>query len=141
MTEPDNGLSTDDATALAEEIVAVVADLENVTLDYSVDSLNHVDRVIGGFHEEGVPIDEVEATIFRFGCYVGEVFVRNAGAAWRVATQDELENIFGVPLVIDLPDGSTANPIGKALKRLQNGEEDNLPYFYEVFTQPQSKSS
>ena len=36
--------------------------------------------------------------------------------------------------VIELPSGTFANPIGKAFKRVDLGETENLPYFYQVFT-------
>jgi hypothetical protein len=37
------------------------------------------------------------------------------------------------PMVMEL-EKTVCNPIDKAFKRFQNGQEDNLPYFYQVFT-------
>ena len=42
----------------------------------------------------------------------------------------------GFPLVIELGKGNYCNPIGKVFKRLENGEEDSLSYFYHLFTAP-----
>jgi hypothetical protein len=36
-------------------------------------------------------------------------------------------------MVFELYDGSSCNPLGKVWKRLTNGEEDSLAYFYKVF--------
>jgi hypothetical protein len=38
-------------------------------------------------------------------------------------------------MLVDLPNGSTWNPIGKAFKLLENGQEDSVAYFYHVATQ------
>jgi hypothetical protein len=122
------------APRFAADIVKTAKKVEGVTLDYSVKSLKIVDKIIGRFHDERRTMDELAATVFGFGCYVGEVFVRNADAEWRAATQEEIDKIYGVPLIVELGEDSTANPIGKVIKRLENGEEDNLPYFYKVFT-------
>jgi len=34
--------------------------------------------------------------------------------------------------VVKIPSGTLANPIGKAFKRVDLGETENLPYFYHV---------
>ncbi len=129
------------APRFAADIAAAVQKNEGITLDYSIDSLEAIDRIIDGFHKEGVKPEQVEATLFAFGCYVGEVFVRNAGATWRKASRREMEQVFGVPLVLQLGADNTVNPIGKVIKRLENGEEDNLPYFYRVFSRPRGESA
>jgi hypothetical protein len=72
--------------------------------------------------------------LFGFGCYVGEVFVRNAGGKWRNSAETPLAELAGLPLLIELGTESFCNPIGKVFKRLENGEVDSLPYFYQVFT-------
>jgi len=122
------------APRFAADIVARTKKVDGATLDYSVKSLTVVDRIIGGFHEQGKAVEEIAATVFGFGCYVGEVFVRNNGAKWRSATQEEMDNLYGVPLIVVLNETTTANPIGKVIKRLDNGDEDNLPYFYRAMT-------
>jgi hypothetical protein len=39
-----------------------------------------------------------------------------------------------MPIVIKLPDGTIVDPILKAYKRFQNGQIEDLTYFYHVFT-------
>ena len=134
MAELKYDITPENAPLFAADIVASAKKISGATLDYSVKSLAKVDRIIGGFHDDGVTVEQIAATVFGFGCYVGEVFVRNAGAKWRAATQEEIDNIYGVPLIVELDKDTTANPIGKVIKRLENGEEDNIPYFYRAFT-------
>lgn len=121
------------ASRFAADIVSSAAEVSGVELDYSPDSLRHVDEIIEGFRSDGMTSDQVGETLFGFGCYVGEVLNRNAGGAWRSATEQEV-NYFGFPMVVELPSGQVCNPIGKAFKRLEHGAEDSLPYFYHVFT-------
>jgi predicted DCC family thiol-disulfide oxidoreductase YuxK len=124
MAELKYDIIPENAPRFAADMVA--------TLDYSVESLEQVDQIIGGFHDEGVAVEEVEATVFGFGCYVGEVFVRHAGAKWLAPSPEDIDEFYGVPLIVELNESTTANPIGKVIKRLENGDEDNLPYFYRA---------
>jgi membrane-anchored protein YejM (alkaline phosphatase superfamily) len=121
------------ATKFAADIAAAVEKNEGVKLDFSVASLAEIDKIIGRFHEEGCKAEELEATLFCFGCYVGEVFVRHAKAVWRKTTQKEIDDWVGVPLVLQIG-GYSVNPIGKVIKRLQNGDVDYLPFFYTAIT-------
>jgi hypothetical protein len=123
----------ENAPKFAAEIVAAAADISGVKLDYSVASLSSVDEIIEGLRQNGCTPDQVGETLFGFGCYVGEVFVRRAGGRWRNAGETSMANFAGFPLVVELGEESFCNPIGKAFKRLENGEEDSLPYFYQVF--------
>ena len=134
MAELKYDIIPENAPLFAADIAAIVEEHEDVTLDYSEKSLETIDRIIGGFHDEGVNVEDIAATMFGFGCYVGEVFVRNSGAQWRAATEHEIENMYGVPLILELGENGTVNPIGKVIKRVENGDEDNLSYFYRVFT-------
>lgn len=109
--------------------------VSGVDLDYSPASLHLVDEIIEGFRRDGVSSQEVAETLFTFGCYVGEVFVRNAGGVWRNAEETPMRDVATFVLVIELSEHqSICNPIGKAFKRLDNGPEDSLAYFYKVFT-------
>lgn len=68
-----------------------------------------------------------------FGCYVGEVLVRNTGYEW-VATPPEVAR-YTFPLTIyRASTAAHANPIGKAFKRVDNGDTDCVAYFYSVFS-------
>lgn len=117
------------APQFAEDIVAAAEEISGVQLDFSEESLEDVDGILQSMLDDGVGVGEIKETLFGFGCYVGEVFVRNAGGAWKELVQNDL----GWPLVIALPDGSLCNPIDKVFKRLELGEGESLPYFYRVF--------
>ena len=123
----------ENAPKFAENIVAAAENISEVALDYSVESLQAVDDIIESFRQDGCTAEQVAATLFGFGCYIGEVFVRHAGGAWKETAQTEMATIARFPMVVALENGKLCNPIGKAFKRLQNGEEDNIPYFYQVF--------
>jgi hypothetical protein len=72
-------------------------------------------------------------SLFCFGCYVGEVIVRNnRGACWTGLAEDETESELDTGMVVRLASGTILNPIGKAEKRLLNGEIDSLAYFYRA---------
>ena len=54
-------------------------------LDYTRGSLEELDAQIDSLREEGLDGEEAAETLFVFGCYLGEVLVRQLGGAW-VAT-------------------------------------------------------
>jgi hypothetical protein len=124
----------ENASRFAADIVKAAQNVSGVALDYSADSLKHVDDIIEGMRSEGCSADQVAETLFGFGCYVGEVLVRQAGATWQQSADTPMANFAGFPLVLHLRGQSYCNPIAKAFKRLDNGPEDSLPYFYAVFT-------
>ncbi|ROR44643.1 hypothetical protein [Kitasatospora cineracea] len=123
------------AGRFAADIVTSAAQVSGVRLDYSVGSLAAVDEIIEDFRGSGIDSGQVGETLFGFGCYVGEVMVRQGGASWREVGGEEVP-VFGFPLVVQLPSGQVCNPIGKVFKRMDNGPEDDLPYFYRVFAEP-----
>lgn len=135
MAELRYDITPENAPRFAADVVETVEDLDGIKLDYSVASLRELDGIIEGFRSDGCQFEDVAATLFSFGCYVGEVCVRHAQGKWRAATQDEIDEVFGVPLVVELPKDMTLNPIGKVIKRLEEGEEHDLQYFYRAWTQ------
>ena len=120
------------APRFAADVVASAAKINDVTLDYGVESLVAVDAIMDALRADGVSIKQIAETLFGFGCYVGEVLVRNSSASWRTPNKQELE-WFGWPLVVSAGEQNVSNPIGKVFKRFENGDEDNLRYFYGVF--------
>ena len=117
-------------------VVQTARKVSGVTLDYSVQSLAAVDEILDGWHQESVPAEQVAAILFAFGGYVGEVFVRHAGARWVSAEGTAMDDFAGFFIVLEVGPKNLVNPIGKVFKRLENGIEDNLPYFYRVFAHP-----
>lgn len=115
--------------------VQAAADIERLNLDYGVASLDVVDRILGGFHDNNLDSSRVAETLFAFGAYVGEVMVRTAEGRW--VEMPPAHPLSGWP-VIELPSGVLANPIGKAFKRVDLGDGENLPYFYQVMVNHQA---
>ena len=109
--------------------------IAHIKLDYSPDSLAEVDRIVGRFHYDGLGPDKIGPMVFSFGCYVGEIFVRHHGGVWKMPSDtnlpDDLKDQNGT-MVVELPDGTVWNPIGKAFKLLENGDTDSVLYFYQV---------
>jgi hypothetical protein len=120
------------ASRFADDIVEIAQDASGVRLDFTPKSLEDLDDVVQSFADDGAEVEDVKETLFGFGCYVGEVFVRHAGGRWRAAQPGE-EASFGWPIVVQLGSGDVCNPIGKVFKRLELGESENLRYFYDVF--------
>ncbi|CPS22170.1 Uncharacterised protein [Mycobacteroides abscessus] len=123
--------TTEHAADLAQRAVDAAYNVSGVELDYTPASLNLVDDILRGFREPGS--DAVAETIFVFGCYVGEVLIRNAGYEW-INTPTELGPVLG-PLTIYCASTAThASPIWRAFKCVDNGDTDTVAYFYRVFS-------
>src|SRR5690242_1834728 len=88
----------------AASIIAAARQFNQVDLDHSVASLDLVDGIVESFRKEGAGSDDVAETLWQFGCYVGEVFVRNAGARW-ITTPDRYRDLFGLPIILECADG------------------------------------
>jgi len=127
------------ASKFAADMINPALEISGVKLDYSVASLKAVDRILAEMIQDGCTVEQIPETLFGFGCYVGEVFVRHAGGQWRSASETGMEEVAGMPLVVQLGSESFCNPIGKVFKRVESGDEHYLPYFYRVFA-PQGAS-
>lgn len=112
----------------ADDIVAAATRVSGAHLDRSVASLASVDEILGQMRADGVTSDRIGETLFGVGAYVGEVFVHHAAGRWV------LDPRFGSMPVIALPGGRLCNPIAKVMKRVDHGEVDSVPYFFQVFT-------
>ena len=126
---PDNGQK------FAEQFVGAVKKNDNIELDYSVDTLNYVDKLLQRFSDEGLTVNDFAETIFVAGSYVGQVMIENRNGIW--IRQDNLNLPDGVsmmPIFVKLPNGKIADPIAKAFKRFHYGDTENIEYFYQVFT-------
>ena len=122
------------APKFAADIVDAAAEISGIKLKYSIDSLKEVEKVIQGFRRDGCVVEQIAETLFGFGCYVGEVLVRNAKGKWRSAKSTPMAELAGFPLVIELGTDNFCNPIGKVFKCFEEGGKDTLSYFYRVFT-------
>jgi hypothetical protein len=125
----------ENAAAHAQLAVDAARDVDRIDLDYSPQSLADVDRIVGKFHAEGLRVNQMGATVFSFGCYVGEVLVRHLGGKWKMPEQGFWSRLglgSSSMMVVEMPNGVIWNPIGKAFKLLENGAVDSVSYFYDV---------
>lgn len=128
-------------TRHADIAVGSAQRVDHKTLDFSVESLAWIDETLGAFHRDGTRSDQIAETLFSFGAYVGEVVVRNnPDARWIDSPADVAALAGGWPLV-QLQNGQLVNTIGKAFKRVDLGETENIQYFYSVFTRPAAPGS
>jgi hypothetical protein len=107
----------------------------DASLDYSPGSLEATDDQIDALREEGLDAEEAAEALFVFGCYLGEVLVRNLGGVWTVTSRSALRGVSPWPMVVVLPDGSAWDVIGKAYRRLELGDSEFLPAFFEAAAQ------
>ena len=118
----------------AQLAVETAHDVDGIELDYSPESLAQIDRIITSFHAEGLQPGQIGETVFSFGCYVGEIFVRHHGGVWKMPVDttlpDELKD--ANMMVIEMPNGDVWNPIGKTFKLLENGKVDSVVYFHYI---------
>lgn len=122
--------SPDNAADHARLAVEVAREQHDDALDYSPGSLEDLDQEIESLREEGLGGEDVAEVLFVFGCYLGEVMVRELGGRWAATPLSSLRSISPWPMVVVLEDGSAWDPIGKAYKRLELGDSEYLPAYF-----------
>lgn len=98
-------------------------------LDFTIDSLDGLDRVLGELHAmqvaapplERATDEQVRAAVATWGTYLGESLRRSYGGMWRVDSETH-----GLSLVID---GHTLWPFSKVQKRLLTGDAEPVAVF------------
>ena len=115
----------------AELAVKVAAEEFDARLDYSPQSLETLDVEIESLREEGLDGEAAAEVLFVFGCYLGEVMVRTLKGAWTSTPRSPLKDISPWPMVVTLPDRSAWDAIGKVYRRLELGDSEFLPAFFE----------
>jgi hypothetical protein len=128
-------LSAASGPRFAADIVAVVREGGRVRLDYSPGSLATLDHVIEGIRRERPPRQAVSDILIGFGCYLGEVMVREAGAEW-VDFDTTQRLLYAHPFGVRTSDGCVWNPLGQALARYDNGPATSLRRFYLSVVEP-----
>ena len=115
----------------AEIAVKVTGEQRGAELDFSRESLAVLDDVIESMREEGLDGEEAAEILFVFGCYLGEVMVRQLGGSWTPTPRSPLRDLSPWPMVVTLGDGSAWDTIGKVYKRLELGDSEYVPAFFE----------
>ena len=105
-------------------------------LDYSVQSVEHIENLFEQQFKNGKPIDNglfangLGGKLFSIASYIGEVIIRNtANTNWEFDPKDP-ENDF--KMMIASNNGSRIWPMQKLGKRIQNGNEDNIYHFTAI---------
>ena len=112
-------------------------------LDYSVDSLSHLDDYLQLVHDAQVEDpQELMRVVLRAGAYVGEVVRRNAPiefhwmeyrhAARHSSFVKQLGMSLGTAAVLWAGEDRICFPLGKVGKFLENGPEDSVLTFAKV---------
>ena len=117
---------------IAERAVAYAAQ-SNIQLDYSAESFEKVDDILGTYYEHLAEYDGEDGAktlwniAVHFGIYMGEALLRLrlAGQGYQWCVED------GLP-VIKKDAGNQMSPITKAHKRILNGPEDNVKSFCDI---------
>lgn len=124
--------SAENAADHAAMAVRVADQQWDRTLDYTRHSLIELDGQIDSLREDGVDGEEAAEVLFVCGCYLGEVLVRRLGANWVPTSRSALRGVSPWPMVVELSDGSCWDAIGKAYRRLELGDTEYLPSFFDA---------
>jgi len=127
----------------AKELAATCVDaarrISRLELDYTPGSLKLVDAQLSKFINDGLSSASIGETLFAFGCYVGEVLIRNIGGKWVETEHSRMVDLTPWPIVVQMRNGDCWNPIGKVFKRVDDGEENSVEYLYAVASADQRK--
>jgi hypothetical protein len=99
------------------------------SLDFTQDSLEAIERILGKMHNAGrygtgsagPNEEELAASSKLWGIYIGEVIRRHYGGQWSQGEDGTLALLIGE---------TKAYPIAKARKRIVDGATDNIRYYF-----------
>ncbi len=132
--------SPETAAQIAEGAVAFVKRKFSTLLLYNPPSLILVDAIVDKIKETGASEHQASGLLLGLGCYVGEVFVRNARASWRLTAEMRMAKACKFTIVVALPGGIGCNPIGKVFERFNGEAREGLAAFYQATLAPARRS-
>ena len=116
--------------------------LDEKKLDFSVESLKHIDAYLETVHSAPPQEEDVARLVLRCGAYVGEVIRRNSLHKWNWITFGEaakyssfakgLEHTLATTGILWRDRENMCFPLGKICKFLENGNEDSVYSFASV---------
>ncbi|MEK5448139.1 hypothetical protein [Paenibacillus sp. FSL R7-0331] len=120
---------SEDAVELAKQ--------HGISLDFSENSLNQVDQILEKYHQgiprgmkklfsKGPSEEQITQISKIFGGYVGEVMRKNIGGKWGIS------NHFENALALIFSSNTEVYPPAKVNKRIINGSEDNIVFYYKL---------
>ena len=112
----------------AQDTVRNMARVYKIDMDWSVDSLVHIDRALAEWHAKGAPLEAVNKSLYAMGSYAGEVMLRHARGRWIDAPgqHDRHGAIDDAFLVVELEGGRRWAPIALCVNALLSGPEHSL---------------
>jgi hypothetical protein len=132
--------------ALAEGAVKLAREDYETELDYSEESLQRVEEILGRlyldiprgwrriFHKRP-SAKQLEAMCQLFGAYIGEVARRRWDGQWHTDTT------FGRPVAGLSVLGGDIYPVNKVYKRLMDGEGDSVWAYYQMLKQVEARGA
>jgi len=99
-------------------------------LDFSIESLVDVERRIDRLRivHHGAVDRHTAEQLYLFGCYVGEVLVREYGAQWRPLEGCALAEHSDAAIVLQTRYGSLVDPISRVFERARSCSAPRLPW-------------
>ena len=119
------------APQIAQGAVALVKKKFGFQLNYDPPSLIVIDLLVDKIKETGATEHQASGLLLGLGCYVGEVFVRNARGSWRETAQMAMKKTVAYPIVIALPGAVGCDPLGAVFRRFGAGPPDGVASLYE----------
>lgn len=121
----------------AELTVKYARAVHSVDLDFSVESVEIVERILGDIHQanSAKPLSdsELEGQVIRWASYLGETAKRIRAGRWQ---RDSTLGKDTFPVQFD--EQNAIFPIAWVHKRITNGEEDNVKFKFHVAMLPDS---
>jgi hypothetical protein len=116
---------------IAHGFVEQVMAGNRLPLDFSVRSLRVVEFLIRELRQGRGGNTDPARQLFGLGAYVGEVLVRNAGAAW-VDLDASQQKYFRQWVGVRMADGMTRSPLSTVWNRFEDteGTEEPLDVYY-----------
>ncbi len=129
-------------TNYPEDPVRNEAFFAELNMDFSIDSLIHVDSYLESLRDDLPENEELIKVTMRCGSYVGEVIRKNSSEPYNWVEYKQAEKIneqikiWGFSLatasVLWSEPDKFIFPFAKVLKRLENGSEDSVHFFAQV---------
>ncbi|GAA4930343.1 hypothetical protein [Mucilaginibacter defluvii] len=132
-----------DIKSSSEWLIRALNELKK-KLDYSVDSIKLIDTLIDEQFIEGIPkknglfSNNLGGKIFALGSYVGETIIKNTPSTTWITDDSDEKGEVSIGLLSD--NGLISWPVVKVIKRIKNGQEDNLySYVHIIVNETASK--
>lgn len=105
-----------------------LAQMYDIKLDYSENSVENVEQLCEIIHQQiisnkNIKEENIDKVSKMIGSYLGELIIKNIGGEWKV----NANKVITISL-----NSFECYPIGKVYKRLKNGAEDNIEFYYKV---------